>query len=109
MSCHNLLALVRDSGGVNFRTSERTIDVNFDLSKFVAVPDAEINIPNYVVIQFYPWSKLYFPLFQAYYHTLPYPKTKENKIEPQHIYFASPETKNSNITILKLALAKHYS
>ena len=34
----------------------------------------------YVVVQFYPWFKFYFPLFQTHYHTLPYPETKENKI-----------------------------
>ena len=33
-----------------------------------------------VVFQFYPWFKFYFPLFQTHCHTLPYPKTKENKI-----------------------------
>ena len=27
------------------------------------------------VVQFYPWSKFYFLLFQTPYHTLPYPKT----------------------------------
>lgn len=32
-----------------------------------------------VVVQFYPWFKFYFLLFQIHYHTLPYPKTKENK------------------------------
>ena len=26
-------------------------------------------------VQFYPWSKCYFLLFQTHYHTLPYPKT----------------------------------
>ena len=26
-------------------------------------------------VQFYPWSKFYFLLFQTHYHTLPYPKT----------------------------------
>ena len=34
----------------------------------------------YVVVQFYPCFKFYFPLFQTHYHTLPYPKTKQNKI-----------------------------
>ena len=34
----------------------------------------------YVVVQFYPWLKSYFLLLQTHYHTLPYPKTKENKI-----------------------------
>ena len=34
----------------------------------------------YVVVQFYPWFKFYFLLFQTHYHTLPYPKTKGNKI-----------------------------
>ena len=44
-----------------------------------------------VVAQFFPWFKFYFPLFQAHYHTLPYPKTKGNKIwtkdqiEPHHM------------------------
>ena len=33
----------------------------------------------YVVVQFHPWFKFYFPLFQTHYHTLQYPKTKENK------------------------------
>ena len=28
-----------------------------------------------IVVQFYPWSKFYFLLFQTHYHTLPYPKT----------------------------------
>ena len=27
-----------------------------------------------IVVQFYPWSKFYFLLFQTPYHTLPYPK-----------------------------------
>ena len=46
----------------------------------------------YVMVQFYPWFKFYFPLFQTHYHTLQYPKTKEkkiwtkDKIEPQHMY-----------------------
>ena len=34
----------------------------------------------YVVVQFYPRFKFYFPLFQTHYHTLPHPKTKENTI-----------------------------
>jgi len=33
-----------------------------------------------VVVQFYPWFKFHSPLFQTYHHTLPYSKTKENKI-----------------------------
>ena len=32
---------------------------------------------EYVVVQFYPWFKFYFPLFQSHYHTLPYPKCVE--------------------------------
>ena len=28
-----------------------------------------------IAVQFYPWSKFYFLLFQTHYHTLPYPKT----------------------------------
>ena len=45
-----------------------------------------------VVVQFYPWFKFYFPLFQTRY-ILPYPWTKENKnwtkdkIKPQHTLF----------------------
>ena len=32
----------------------------------------------YVVVQFYPWFNFYFLLFQTHYHTIPYPKTKQN-------------------------------
>ena len=44
------------------------------------------------MVPFYPWFKFNFPLFQTHYHTLQYPKTKENKIgtkdkiEPQQIH-----------------------
>ena len=44
------------------------------------------------MVQFYPWFKFSFPLFQTHYHTLQYPKKKEkkiwtkDKIEPQHTY-----------------------
>ena len=34
-----------------------------------------------VVVQFYPWFKFNFPLFQIHYHTLQYPKTKKTKFE----------------------------
>ena len=34
----------------------------------------------YLVVQFYPWFKFSILLFQTHYHTLPYPKTKQNKI-----------------------------
>ena len=37
----------------------------------------------YVVVQIYPWFKFSFLLFQSHYHTLPYPKTKENKCKPR--------------------------
>ena len=43
-------------------------------------PEISFRILVYVVVQFYPWLKFYFPLFLTHYHTLPYPKTKENKI-----------------------------
>ena len=37
----------------------------------------------YVVVQFYPWFKFYFPLFQTHYHTLQCPKQKKIKFEPR--------------------------
>ena len=33
-----------------------------------------------VVVEFHPWFKLYFPLYQTHCHTPSYPKTKENII-----------------------------
>ena len=37
---------------------------------------------EFVVVQFYPWIKFYFLLFQTRYHTLPYTvSNKENKIQ----------------------------
>ena len=47
-------------------------------------PGAKLDHPDvYVVVQFYPWFKFYFLLFQTHYHTLPYPKTKEKKFNPR--------------------------
>ena len=44
----------------------------------------------YVVVQFFPWFKFYFPLFKTRYHTLPYPKKGKIKFKPRkilnHIY-----------------------
>ena len=34
---------------------------------------------EYIVVQFYPWFKFLFPLFQIHYHTLQYPKTKKKQ------------------------------
>ena len=45
---------------------------------FVFFGTCKFNV--YVVVQFYPWFKFYFSLFLTHYHTLPYPKTKGNKI-----------------------------
>ena len=36
---------------------------------------------QYVAFQSYPWFKFYCPLFQTRYHTLPYPKIKDNRIQ----------------------------
>ena len=33
----------------------------------------------YVVVQFYPWFKILFPLFQTHYHQITITKTKEIK------------------------------
>ena len=35
-----------------------------------------------IVVQFYPWSKLYIRLFQTHYHTLPYLKTYLPRQQP---------------------------
>ena len=40
---------------------------------------AALEVLVYIVVQFFPSFKFYFPLFKTHYHTLPYPKTKENK------------------------------
>ena len=47
--------------------------------QIIHVTVIQVNIMA-VVVQFYSWVKFYFPLVQTHYHTLPYPKTKENKI-----------------------------
>ena len=50
--------------------------------KSVVIPKCHDN--DYVVVQFYPWVKFSFLLFQNQYHTnLSYPKTKEKKIYPR--------------------------
>ena len=37
----------------------------------------------YIVVQFFPWFKFYFPLFKTHYHTLPYPKQRKIKFKPR--------------------------
>ena len=51
-----------------------------------------------VVVQFYPWFKFYFFRFKLIIITSPYPKTKENKIEPQHIKLAMRKSEASVYT-----------
>ena len=36
-----------------------------------------------VVVQFSPWFKFSFRLFQTHYHTFPYPKKKKIKFKPR--------------------------
>ena len=50
----------------------------------------------YVVVEFYPWFKFCFLLFQTHYHTLPYPPKKKRKFKPRiklnrniYIHFSS--------------------
>ena len=70
------------------------------------------------MVQFYPWFKFYSPLFRTYYHTLPYPKTRENtiqtkdKIELEHMYngkvhgfFSPAKIRSSFILLLPMAMA----
>ena len=43
--------------------------------------EQRVSVRNvFVVVQFYPWFKFYFPLFFTHYHISPYPKTKGSKI-----------------------------
>ena len=57
------------------RTNSDTI-----VSMFIWFSYMEWMIYGNVVVQFYPWFKFYFPLFQIHYQTLQYPKTKGNEI-----------------------------
>ena len=48
-------------------------------------PDISVNafqllVNVYLEVQFYPWFKFHFALFQTHYHALTYPKTKGNKL-----------------------------
>ena len=57
------------------------------------------------MVQFYPWFKFYFPLFQTYYDTLPYPKTEGKKFKPwiklnHNIYIYIYEKKKEKKTII---------
>ena len=71
--------------------------VKTPLHEFMAVERSGLWAP--VVVQFYPWFKFYFSLFQTHYHILPYPKTtKTKKFKPgtklnHNIYM--PEIKNT--------------
>ena len=97
----NGVTLAISNKKVNRNKTSVCIATNFSLSgqssiSWVSPAPREIyslenNFHIYVVVQFYPWFKFYFPLFQTHYPTLQYPKTKEkkiwtkDKIEPQHL------------------------
>ena len=63
----------------------------FTIAPLSSVPGVAVvewvNRTAYVVVQFYPWFKFSFLLFQTHYHvinhTLPYPKQKKIKFEPR--------------------------
>ena len=70
------------------------------------------------MVQFYPWFKFYSPLFRTHYHTLPYPKPRENiiqtkdNIELEHMYngkvhgfFSPAKIRSSFILLLPMAMA----
>ena len=48
------------------------------------VTQATVQLVGYVVVQFYLFLfEFYFLLFQTHYHSLPYPKAKKKKFNPQ--------------------------
>ena len=51
------------------------------MKQYVTISTTYVQV--HVVVQFYPWVKVYFPLFQTHYQTLPYPKTNEIKFKPR--------------------------
>ena len=44
-----------------------------------------------VLVQFYPWFKFYFPLFQTHYHTLPTAKQRKIKFNQRNLYQIEPQ------------------
>ena len=72
-----------------------SITANFRYLPSTKTPTSGHKPDDYVGVQFYPWFKFYFPLFQTHYHILKNPKTKENKIwskdkiEPQQLWASS--------------------
>ena len=79
------------------------------VNRTVGQQQKESNHPGvYAVVQFYPWLKFYFPLFQTHYPTLQYPKTKEHKIwtkdkiEPQQIHNSLVESRTRNKKLTSL-------
>ena len=63
------------------------------------------------MVQIYPWFKFSFLLFQSHYHTLPCPKTKENKCKPRiklnhNIYIHKKLCLKSHINLSVAKIAK---
>ena len=64
-------------------------------------------------VQFYPWSKFYFLLFQTHCHTLPYPKTYLPWQQPasvvdsaDYLFFTSPSPQLSTASITPLPVGE---
>ena len=69
MNCANCSKLKKDSIYPNV---QHLMKINKTIIPFTLV--------GYVAVQFYPWFKFFFPMFQTHYHTLQYPHTKDKKI-----------------------------
>ena len=52
--------------------------LNIPFPEFKTTGGDKQDIEIYVVVQFFPLFKFYFPFFQIHYHALPYQKTEEN-------------------------------
>ena len=63
----------------------RLLGSDFDRSKMTVNPDNTLLAQSgvYVVVEFYPWFKFCFPLFQTHYLTLSYSKTKKINFKPR--------------------------
>ena len=83
---------------VNFKLTRGQSNLLQSKGEKVAVMSAETNISSkvYVVVQFYPWFKFSFLLFQTHYHVIIIhyhtQKQKKRKFEPRiklshNIYF----------------------
>ena len=81
--------LLREVKGLQCQNYSQINKLQTNLKSFILASEnkgqreCNTNLNVYVVVQFYPWFKFYFLLFETHYQKLPYQKQRKIKFTPR--------------------------